>query len=143
MNRQSGVLIDTGPIVAILNKNDQNHQICSECLKGIYAPLRTSWPVITEAAWLLRKNQNNVQKLFDMMADGFLQCLRLQPDAAAWFSKFANKFDDREFQLADASLVYFAEKLEIESVLTLDRRDFSIYRTSDGRALHLLLPVHE
>lgn len=131
-------LVDTGPIVAILREADSNHRACSEALKRIRRPAPTCWPVLTEAAWILRKDRKAVSELFRFFEQGVLRVLTIEPSATTWLSAFFGRFSDHEPQLADASLVYLAEREGIDTVFTLDRRDFSIYRTSTGKALHML-----
>jgi uncharacterized protein len=57
------VLVDTGPIVAILTKSDLHHATCVEQLCEIRCPLLTCWPVLTQAVWLLRRHRAAVQTL--------------------------------------------------------------------------------
>ena len=131
-------LVDTGPIVAILRKSDSNHLACSEALKRIRRPAPTCWPVVTEAAWILRKDRRAVKELFRFFEQGVFQVLTIEPGATGWLSAFFDRFSDHEPQLADAALVYLAEREGIDAVFTVDVADFSIYRTSSGKALRVL-----
>lgn len=132
------LLIDTGPLVAVLSKDDGHHQACVEILAVLPPPLLTCWPVLTEAAWLLRQQPGAVQKLFEAFDAGLLELLSLEREAVAWIAKFMRRYETIGAQLADAALVYLAERENIRTVFTLDRRDFSVYRLKRNRALKLV-----
>jgi predicted nucleic acid-binding protein len=134
----SRVLVDTGPLVAIIRENDSLHEACTERLQEIQAPLLTCWPVITEAAWFLRDNPSAIQELLLSFNTGFLQCLPMDEGALSWIAAFFRKYRKLSPQLADAALVYLAESENLETIFTLDRGDFSVYRLAGGRSLHIL-----
>lgn len=135
------ILVDTGPIVAILNPEDSYHQICLEASNGIDGPLYTCWPVITEAAHLLAYSPTAVQRLLSSLEGGFLRLLSLDAPEAKAVGAVMKRYHNIRAQLADAALVYLAAREEIETVFTLDRRDFSIYRTGKGRAFRIIPEV--
>ena len=78
MKRAPGrrILLDTGPLVAILSREDLHHQACIDVLHGIAGPLLSCWPVMTEAAWLLRQSPRAVQQLLGSTEAGFLEPYR-------------------------------------------------------------------
>ena len=132
------VLLDTGPLVAILSRRDDYHRVCVEQLRELSPPLLTCWPVLTEAAWLLRKEPLAIQRLFQGFETGLLKLMALDETAAPWIATFLHRYRQLGAQLADACLVYLAEHEKIETVFTLDRRDFSVYRLSDKHSLNIL-----
>lgn len=133
-----GILIDTGPLVAILNKRDSQHSICCDELSNLAPPLLTTWPVITEAAWLLRSQPDLVRKLVQSLEDGFLRLAWLDGADVAALVDIMKRYSDASFQLADVSLMHVAERQDISVVFTLDRRDFSIFRKATGEALSII-----
>jgi len=135
------VLVDTGPLVAVLAKSDQHHAKCVEILKTLQPPLVTCWPVITEAAYLLRHSPAAVKGLFRMLEKDFLVLPPFEAAAAPWIAQFFMQYQDQEPQLADAALVYLAERDQIDTVFTIDHRHFTVYRIAGDQALHLL-PDH-
>src|SRR5690349_16354991 len=132
------VLVDTGPIVAILSRRDQYHRACVEALRDMPGPLFTCWPVITEAAWLLRKSGDAIQQLLGSMDAGFLELLPLTTEDAQPIASIFKKYRDIRIQLADAALVHLAVRDGLETVFTLDQRDFSLFRLPRGRAFRIL-----
>ncbi len=137
MKRQR-VLIDTGPIVAILSKADQHHQRCVAELESLRPPLFTCWPVVTEAQWLLRRDQAAVSGLFRAFGSGLLALLTMDETAMPWLEDFLRRYRKLEPDLADATLVHLAEREGITTVFTLDQRDFSVYRYAKTRRLNII-----
>jgi predicted nucleic acid-binding protein len=132
------VLVDTGPIVAVLSRTDSFHVVCVEQLRNLTPPLLTCWPVLTEAAWLLRKRPRALDRLFSSFDLGLFRLMDPDESDMPWLARFLLRYRKQEAQLADAALVCLAERHEINTVFTLDRRDFSVYRLSRDRALRLL-----
>ncbi len=135
---ERGPLVDTGPLVALATKDDEHHEACVALFDTLPAPLLTCWPVLTEAAWLLRRRPAALAKLFESFAAGMLDFLPLDADDLAAIAAIMHRYRDARLQLADAALVHLAEREGIRTVFTLDRRDFSIVRLKRNRALKLL-----
>ena len=132
------VLADTGPLVAILSQNDQYHELCVKTLEDLPGPLLTCWPVITEAAWLLREYPLAIEKLLRSITDGFLEILPVRGTEAKGITDVMKHYASLGPQFADAMLVYLANRENISTIFTLDRRDFSVYRTGRKRALRIV-----
>ena len=133
-----GVLVDTGPIVAILSESDEHHAACVEQLRHIQGPLLTCWPVITEVVWLVRAYPMAVRRLLSCFHGRPFELVPMgEPDLPAIGAILA-KYEDLGIQLADASLVHLANREGIETIFTLDRRDFGVMRLARGRKPHLI-----
>jgi hypothetical protein len=131
------VLVDTGPLVAILSSVDEHHAACVKALHQLPGPLFSCWPVITEAVWLLRSHPPAVQQLlrncFSEKPGGFLELLSLAGGDASGIAEVM-----KQSQLADAALVYLADREGIDTILTLNRRDFAVYRSAQKRAFRIV-----
>lgn len=132
------VLVDTGPLVAILSRADQHHEICVETLRHLPGPLFSCWPVLTEAAWLLRAYPKAVHQLLRSADSGFLELLPLVGEEGKSLAQVMKTYQDIRPQLADAALVYLADREGIDTIFTLDRRDFSVYRSAGKRPFRIL-----
>ena len=101
-------------------------------------PLFTCWPIITEAAWLLRREINAVEKLLNSIDTGFLEMLPLTGSDAKPIASIMTKYRDLRIQLADAALVHLAGRDGLDTVFTLDQRDFLVYRLPKGKLFRVL-----
>ena len=133
--------MDTGPLVAILSPEDEHHDICVNTLRQMPGPLLSCWPVITEAAWLLRTSPRAVRQLLGSIDGSFLELLPLAGAEAEAVAAVMKQYEDIRPQLADAALVYLATRERIETIFTLDQRDFSIYRPGRKRTFRIVPEV--
>ena len=131
-------LVDASPLVAILSPDDEHHALCASTLKTLPQPLFSCWPVIAEAAWLLRPSHTAVLSLLNSIAGGFLAMLPLSDAEAAPIAKILEKYSDLRPQLADAALVHLANRESIDTIFTLDHRDFSVYRSARNRQFRII-----
>ena len=122
------VLTDTGPLVAILSATDQYHKICLRTVQSLRGPLLTCWPVITEAAWLLQSTSQGFERLLRSISDGAVEILPVAGNEASAVAEIMKKYGNLRPQFADVMLVYLADRENIRTIFTLDRRDFSVYR---------------
>jgi predicted nucleic acid-binding protein len=132
------VLVDTGPLVALRNKRDQHRERVESLAANLPENLITCWPVLTEAAHLLRQHPQEVEILLNAVHSGVLQIAHLTAADVPAISHIMKKYADHSVSMADASLMYLAERDGIDEVFTIDAKDLSLFRKSDGRPLQLI-----
>ncbi len=124
------MLVDAGPLVALLDRRDAHHDVCLEALKTVVDPLVTVWPAFTEAMYLLNFSWPAQRALWDMVEIGTLTLLPLDELDAPRLRTLMGKYRDLPMDLADAALVRVAEREKLSRIFTLDRRHFRAYRPS-------------
>ena len=133
-------LLDTGPLVAYLNRRDPDHQRVAACLDGFPGELFTTSAVITEAMHFMLRSPKGASSLADFANAGGLTVFDLtQPTALTTAVELMWKYSNLPMAFADATLTLLAEHLSVRHILTLDRRGFTVYRTRDGKRFHLVL----
>lgn len=133
------VLVDAGPLVAVLDRDDAHHAACVAALRTIHDPLVTVWPAFTEAMYLLGFAWERQRALWEMVETDILRLLPLDRVDAPRMRALMDKYRDLPMDLADAALVRVAERDTIHRVFTLDRRHFGVYRPAAVRRF-LFLP---
>ena len=130
-------LADTGPLVALFRKSDRNYRRVRRLIDAFPGNLITTWPVVTEVCHLLPPHA--IDRFMSWAGAGGLVLYELPPDALLDLRKLMQKYSDFPMDLADASLVWLADQIDLLDVATLDERDFAAYRTASGRAFRNLL----
>jgi predicted nucleic acid-binding protein len=132
------VLVDAGPLIALIHAEDQHHERCVETLRSLDEPLGTVWPALTEAMYLLGFSWKAQDALWEIMERGVISLLPMDNNDLVRMRDLMKKYKDLPMDLADAALVAVAERDKIRRIFTLDRRDFEVYRPAKlGRFLVL------
>jgi predicted nucleic acid-binding protein len=132
------ILLDTGPIVAILDRSERRHRECAELAVQLEAPLVTCEAVIAEACYLLRKVKGAPETVLENVERGVFLVPYHVSGRAGKLSRLMKKYADQPMDFADACLVDMAGELGTGQILTLDT-DFRTYRWARNRVFELLL----
>ena len=132
------ILLDTGPIVAFFDASDDYHKPCVELLKGVNEPLITTWPVLTEAFYLLGFSWKAQDNLWEFIMRGGVEVLSMDDKQQLRCRQLMEKYADLPMDLADGTLVVLAESKKIKKVFTLDHKDFHIYKPALIKSFTLL-----
>lgn len=134
-------LTDAGPLIAIIDSDEPDHQICLEALNQITLPLVTTWPAFTEAMYLLARagGAPGQRALWRLVLTGRLVLADLSSSAVDRSARLMDQYADRPMDLADATLVALAEEQGHQRIFTLDS-DFHVYRIQ-GRKRFQVIPA--
>lgn len=132
------VLLDTGVIVALLDRSERTHGRCVEAIESLVAPLVTCEAVIAEACYLLRGIHGAADAVLDNVEAGVFEIPFRLTGASRSIRLLMKKYARVPMDFADACLVHLADELSTGRILTLDS-DFRTYRWRKGRAFELLI----
>ena len=134
-------LVDTGAVVALINRDDRHHPAAVEWFKSFRGKMLTTEAVITETAYVLAASpahQRAALIWFDRArAAGLLQVEPVADYAA--LARIINQYASLPCDYADATLIALAERTGVTAIATIDQRDFSVYRLHGRKRFSLLL----
>jgi predicted nucleic acid-binding protein len=133
------VLVDAGPLVALLDRSDDHHLKVTEALAHIQDRLVTVWPVVVEAMYLLAFSWPAQKALWEILETGAVELLPLHDTDVPLLQRLMEKYKDVPMDMADAALVRVAEREGIRRVLTLELHRFSTYQLSRKGSFTLVL----
>ena len=133
------VVVDTGPLVALLNRRDRHHAWIREVLDTVEAPVFTCEAVVSEACFLLARHTHGQDAVLELLSNGILKLdFRMVGEIDA-LQGLMRKFASVPMSLADACLVRMTE-LEAESVVVTLDGDFRVYRRNRRQVIPTIMP---
>jgi predicted nucleic acid-binding protein len=133
------VIVDTGPLVAALDANDQHHAWTVDQLCRTSVPMLTCESVAAEAFFLLRILDGGPEKLWGVLNSGAVQIAFSLPAERERVCELMRKYRDLPMSLADACLVRMSELFPKHRILTLDGH-FVVYRRNRNEAIPVTMP---
>lgn len=134
----SGILLDTGPLVAFLSRNDNDHNRAKRLFSACEAPFRTCEAVLTEACVLMQKiHANGAAEVVALGRSGLYDVAVSVKNQSTEIESLLRKYANRGISLADACLVRCAELYDEPRILTFDS-DFTVYRWARDKAFQIL-----
>lgn len=132
-------LTDAGPLVALVDGDDNRHIACAGALPHLASPMVTTWPCFTEAMYLIGSAMAHLGQddLWDFIDSGDLIIHESSPAERTRMRELMAKYKDTPMDLADASLVAAAEVLGVRRIVTVDS-DFVVYRLSGKQSFEIV-----
>jgi predicted nucleic acid-binding protein len=132
-------LTDAGPLVALIDADEPDHDVCRMVLRQLELPLATTWPAFTEAMYLLSRAGGPAgrEALWRLVLTGRLDVPDLSRSAVERSAELMSTYADLPMDLADATLVAVAEERGERRVFTLDS-DFQVYRLHGQQRFHVV-----
>jgi len=131
-------LLDTSIWLAILNRTDIRHLVARKAFEKNWKQVFATNAVLTETMYMVRHYKGAGSACLDHVINGAVQLVHLDRPELARVKGLMGKYSDVPMSFADATLVVAGEKLNITTVLTLDRRGFDAYRMYDSSSFNVL-----
>ncbi len=131
-------LIDSGSIIALFDRSDNYHQKVLEFVKSFNGEFITTWAVITKVSHMLDFDLRVQIDFLKWIELGGLKIYDIPQSEITNIRIMMEKYIDIPMDLADATLMYIANKEKIKNIVSIDS-DFDIYRTLKKQSLYNLL----
>ncbi len=139
MSKADTIVLDTGPLVALLDASDEHHAWAAAEFSRFEGKVRVCEAVLTEALFLLRSLRPAQEKILEWVERGELTCDFVLLEEARAVRALWKRYANVPMSLADACIVRMAEMHPRSVICTVDA-DFSIYRRDTSHPLNLLTP---
>ena len=135
----ANALIDTGAILALLDRTDRWHRICVDAFAQLRLPLATSEAVLTELFHLVGDSRHEMEAAWRLLRSGAIVLAAIEDSELPQMQALMSRYSDRPMDFADATLVYLAKREALATIFTVDHADFDTYRI-EGRRRFRVLP---
>jgi predicted nucleic acid-binding protein len=134
----ANVLIDTGAILAMLDRTDRWHRVCVDTFEQLRLPLVTSEAVLTELFHLFGESRHEMEAAWRFVRSGAIVLAVIEDSELSQLQALMVRYADRPMDFADATLVYLARREGLSTVFTVDHADFETYRIEGNRRFRVV-----
>ncbi|MEU7899246.1 PIN domain-containing protein [Nonomuraea sp. NPDC049152] len=138
----TATLLDTGPLIAVVDRDDKHHASCVRLLEELEGPLLLPSTILIEAGWTINRHMGPAvhAQFLDSVTEEF-ELVDLLPADVRRMAELVRRHKDARLDPADVSVVAIAERLGVTQIATIDRRDFTLIRPQHVSAFTLLPEV--
>lgn len=133
-------LIDTGAMLALLDRRDRWHTICVDAIHQLRLPLIASEAVLTEVFHLIGDGRHEIEAAWKFVRSGAIVLAPIHDSELGYLHDLMSCYGDRPMDFANATLVFLAQRESLSTIFTVDRADFEIYRIN-GRSRFRIVPT--
>jgi len=141
---QPSGLVDSGALLALLNRRDRWHQTCREVLPTLSLPLATSVAVVTELShFIVSRRLGPIEAMWRLLRSDAITVLPITDQDLPELELLMRQYGDRPMDFADATLVHLAQRESLDTIFTIDHADFETYRIRGRHPFRIVPERHE
>lgn len=134
------ILVDSGPLIALFNKSDKYHSASVDFISKNNKQLVTTVANITEAVYVLDYSKFAQAAFLKWISESSIIIENISSKEINEIAMLFEKYSDVPMDFADACIVYMAERLQTNEIITVDS-DFEIYRLRGNKHFKNLLKI--
>ncbi len=131
-------LVDTGAILALIDRSDSWHERCAEAFESIALPLATTAAVLAELFHFVGDHLRARESAWRLLRSGAIRVLPIDDHDLEAIEGLMTRYADRPMDFADATLVRLADRESLSTIFTIDHDDFRTYRMRGGKTFRVV-----
>ncbi len=132
------VILDTGPWVALIDRSESRHTECVQWLKNFSGRLYSTKAVLTEVLYILNFSITAQCAALDFVLESVVEIVPSNIESLKKTKNLMKKYADLPMDFADATLVCFATQTGMQNIVTLDKKDFAIYKLPKKKSFTIM-----
>ncbi|MFB8279841.1 type II toxin-antitoxin system VapC family toxin [Nocardia colli] len=131
-------MLDTGPLVALMDRSDNRHAECAHFFSTLRGRLLLPASVMIEVCWLLEERPDVEAAFLDRVEEDVFELVSFTKPDVGRIAELVRQYADFPLGTVDASVVAVAERFDTDRVATLDRKHFGVVRPAHVGSFALL-----
>ena len=131
-------ILDTGPWLALIDRSESRHTECVQWLKNFSGRLYSTEAVLTEVLYILNFSITAQCAALDFVLESVVEIVPSNIESLKKTKNLMKKYADLPMDFADATLVCLATQTGMQNIVTLDKKDFAIYKLPKKKSFTIM-----